>query len=382
MFDSFIQFVRQEFQSEDFIALHGPVFAGNEKKYLNECLDSTYVSSVGKFVDEFEKRVAEFVGSKYAVAAVNGTQALFLALKLAGARPETEVISQALTFIATANAISYTGAKPVFIDVDPDTLGLSPAALKKFLAGNVCLKNGKSFNRRTGREIIACLPMHTMGHPCRIDEIKAICQDYGLTLIEDAAESLGSFYQNQHTGTFGSMGVFSFNGNKIVTTGGGGMLVTDDQELARRAKHLTTTAKIPHRWEFIHDQIGYNFRLPNINAALGVAQMEVLPQFLRSKRQLARQYHDFFNKRGVTFLLEPPHAAANYWLNTIILKDQQERDAFLEYTNDRQVMTRALWRPLPLLAMYQDCQTDALEITRYMYERAVNIPSSVRKWIG
>lgn len=376
MFESTVQFIRERF-GDGFIPLHEPVFAGNEKRYLNECIDTTFVSSVGKFVDEFEQRVAAFVGSRHAVAVVNGTQALFVALKLAGAGPGAEVLTQSLSFVATANAISYTGARPVFLDVDRDTLGLSPRALQTFLKSQTCSRDGRTVNRRTGRPIAACVPMHTFGHPCRIEQILEICNTYQIPLIEDAAESLGSYYRNRHTGTFGLMGAFSFNGNKIVTTGGGGMLVTDDESLARRAKHLTTTAKLPHRWEFVHDELGYNFRLPNLNAALGVAQMEMLPAFLTRKRELASDYCQFFGALGVPFVSEPIDCASNYWLNALILKDREERDAFLAFTNDRGVMTRPLWHPLHLLPMYTDCQHDGLEQTMSLSQQVVNLPSSV-----
>lgn len=378
MFETTVQFIRERFGSEGVIPLHEPVFAGNEKRYLAECIDTTFVSSVGKFVDEFERRVAEFVGSRHAVAVVNGTQALFVALKLAGAEPETEVLTQSLSFVATANAISYTGARPVFLDVEPSTLGLSPHALEAFLEHQTCSRDGRTVNRQTGRPLAACVPMHTFGHPCRIDRIQELCNAYQIPLIEDAAESLGSFYRGRHTGTFGLMGAFSFNGNKIVTTGGGGMLVTDDETLARRAKHLTTTAKLPHRWEFIHDELGYNFRLPNLNAALGVAQMEMLPAFLSRKRELASAYCQFFGEQGGQFANEPLECESNYWLNALILEGREQRDAFLAYTNDHGVMTRPLWQPLHLLPMYSHCQHDGLEQTLDLYQRVVNLPSSVK----
>lgn len=378
MFEATIEFIRERFGSDGVIPLHEPLFAGNEKRYLNECIDTTFVSSVGQFVAEFEQRVAAFVGSRHGVAVVNGTQALFVALKLAGAGPDTEVLTQSLSFVATANAISYTGAQPVFLDVEPSTLGLCPQALETFLEHETCSRDGRTVNRQTGRPIAACVPMHTLGHPCRIDRIQELCSAHRIPLVEDAAESLGSFYQGRHTGTFGLMGAFSFNGNKIVTTGGGGMLVTDDENLARRARHLTTTAKLPHRWEFVHDELGYNFRLPNLNAALGVAQMEMLPSFLARKRDLADAYCQFFGAQGGQFVSEPAECASNYWLNALILKDREERDVFLAFSNDRGVMTRSLWQPLHLLPMYTDSQHDGLEQTLDLYQRVVNLPSSVK----
>ncbi len=378
MFESILEYIRQRFAKAGPIPLHEPCFAGEEKSYVLDCIDTTFVSSVGRYVDEFERRVADFTGSRHAVAVVNGTQALFIALRLIGARTGAEVITQSLTFVATANAISHAGARPVFVDVDLDTLGMSPQALACFLEDSAERRGGQTFNRRTGLPIVGCVPMHTLGHPCRIDEIQAICARFDIAVVEDAAESLGSFYNNQHTGTFGRLGVFSFNGNKIVTTGGGGMLVTDDPHLAQRAKHLTTTAKIAHRWEFVHDECGFNFRLPNLNAALGVAQMEQLSAFVADKRRLAEEYRADFAGLEVPFFTEPVGAKSNYWLNALLLRDENERDAFLQYSNDRQIMTRPLWRPMHQLAMYQDCQRGPLPNTEHLHARLVNIPSSVR----
>jgi len=375
-FEEIINFIK-EIYKKDFIALHEPVFIGNEKKYLNDCIDSTFVSSVGKYVNLVEEMIADYVGSKYAVATVNGTSALFVALKLAGVSQEDEVITQSLTFVATANAISYLGAKPVFLDVDLDTLGLSPKSLKKFLEDNCEIVDNKCVNKTTGKTIKACVPMHTFGHPCKIDKIKEICDKWHIELVEDAAESLGSFYKNKHTGTFGKMGVFSFNGNKIVTAGGGGVIVTDDEELAKRAKHITTTAKIPHPYEYIHDEIGYNFRMPNINAALLVAQLENLDKFLENKRELAKKYEEFFKKIGIEFINEPENAKSNYWLNAIKLENKHQRDEFLEYSNKNKVMTRPIWRLMNKLPMYENCQKDDLKNAEYLEERIVNIPSGV-----
>ncbi len=378
MFQKTIEFIQGRYQTKEFISLHEPRFIGNEKKYLEECIDSTFVSSVGKFVDQFEVEFARTVGAKYAVATVNGTAALHVSLILAGVERDDEVITQPLTFIATVNAISYIGAKPIFLDVDLETMGLSPAALKSFLEKHCVVSEDGCLNRSTGKTIKACVPMHTFGHSCQIDTIKAICNEWKIVLVEDAAESLGSYYKNKHTGTFGKIGVFSFNGNKIITSGGGGAIVTDDEFLAKRAKHITTTAKIPHKWEYVHDIVGYNYRLPNLNAALLVAQLEQLQGFLDSKRVLASEYMQFFASNNIRFIKEPQHARSNYWLNAILLDDLKQRDEFLEYTNSNGVMTRPVWQLMNKLAMFQDCQTDGSINARYLEDRIVNIPSSVR----
>ena len=373
-----INFIREIFDTQDFIPLHEPRFNGNEKKYLNACIDSTFVSSVGKFVDQFEKMFAEYVGAKYAIATMNGTAALHLALKLAGVDQQDEVITQPLTFVATANAISYCGAAPVFVDVDKDTLGLSPQALSDFLKKNAKIENGCCINTTSGKCIRACLPMHTFGHPCRIKEIAELCEQWHITMVEDAAESLGSTYKGQHTGTFGKLGVFSFNGNKIVTSGGGGVIVTNDDVLARQAKHLSTTAKVPHSYEFVHDQIGHNYRLPNINAALLVAQMEQLDGFLVAKQQLASEYKDFFAKQNIHWVEQPVNSRANYWLQAIILENAEQRDQFLKITNAQGVMTRPIWRLMNELDMFHGCQHGDLSHSKWLEQRVVNIPSSVR----
>ena len=372
-----VDFIKQTFKTNEFIPLHEPRFIGNEKKYLNDCIDSTFVSSVGKYVDTFEKEFAKTVGSKYAIATVNGTAALHISLILADVQKEDEVITQALTFIATCNAISYIGAKSIFVDVDLDTMGMSPKSLKEFLESNCELINNKCINETTKKIIKACVPMHTFGHPCRIDEIKEICDAWNITLVEDAAESLGSYYKEKHTGTFGKVGAFSFNGNKIITSGGGGVIVTDDEVLAKRAKHITTTAKIPHPYEYVHDQIAYNYRLPNLNAALLVAQLEQLDGFLKSKRELALKYKEFFSKEDITFIEELKDSKANYWLQAILLKDKNQRDEFLEFTNKNGVMTRPIWKLMNELEMFKDCQKDHLKNSKYLEERVVNIPSSV-----
>ncbi len=371
-----VDFIKTRFPGKDFIPLHEPMFHGKEKKYLVDCIDSTFVSSVGKFVDQFEEQMTHFTGAKYAVATVNGTAALHIALLLAGVESNHEVITQALTFVATGNAISYTGAKPIFLDVDKNTLGMCPKGLKGFLENNADLQNNKCYNKTTGKRISACVPMHTFGHACMIEEILDICNQYGITVVEDAAESLGTFYNDRHTGTFGQIGTFSFNGNKTITTGGGGMIVTNNDELAKLAKHLTTTAKVPHKWDYVHDRVGFNYRLPNINAALGCAQLEKLPLLLKKKRALAKAYSIFFEETGVEFLKEPKHSRSNYWLNAILLENKNDRDRFLELSNANGVMTRPVWRLMHLLPMYQDCQTDCLENSLFLTDRLVNIPSS------
>lgn len=373
-----VDFIKQTFNTQEFIPLHEPQFRGNEKKYLHNCIDSTFVSSVGKYVDTFEKEFAKTVGSKYAIATVNGTAALHISLILACVKRDDEVITQPLTFIATCNAISYIGAKPIFIDVDLDTMGLSPKSLYAFLKENCEIEDGKCLNRSTGKIIKACIPMHTFGHPCRIDEIKTLCDEWHITLVEDAAESLGSYYKEKHTGTFGSVGAFSFNGNKIITSGGGGVIVTDNEILAKRAKHITTTAKVPHKWEYVHDEIGYNYRLPNLNAALLCAQLEQLQGFLESKRSLADEYKKFFESQNIRFVQEPRDSRSNYWLNVILLDDVKQRDVFLEYTNNNGVMTRPIWTLMNKLEMFKACQCDELKNALYLEERVVNIPSSVR----
>ncbi|MCF8296738.1 MAG: LegC family aminotransferase [Saprospiraceae bacterium] len=375
---SVISFIRNLYNTEDFIPLHEPCFIGNEKKYLNECIDTTFVSSVGKFVDLFEKKISEYTGAKHAVVTVNGTEALHISLLLSNIGRNDEIITQPLTFIATANAISYMGAHPVFIDVDRETLGLSPQKLENFLSENTEIRNNFCFNKISKRYIKACVPVHTFGHPIRIDEIKIICEKYKLILIEDAAESLGSLYKGKHTGTFGKLGILSFNGNKIITTGGGGMILTDDEELAKQAKHITTQAKVPHKWEYIHDKTAYNYRMPNINAALGVAQLDNLDNFIKNKRELADIYKNFFKKTEIEFFTEPKNAFSNYWLNVIILKGKTERDKFLEYTNSNRVMTRPVWRLMNKLEMYKYCQAGNLENSEWLEDRIVNIPSSFR----
>ena len=377
MFNEFINFVRDIYGTKKNIVLHEPKFIGNEKKYLNQCIDSTYVSSVGKFVAKFEKKIANYTGVKYAVATTNGTSALHISLILAGVGQDDEVITQPLNFIASCNAISYCNAKPIFIDVDRDTMGLSPEALELFLQKNAIIKNKKCINKKTRKIIKACVPMHSYGHPCRVDEIKKILKKYHIFLIEDAAESLGSFYKKKHTGTFGDLGIISFNGNKIVTAGGGGCIITNNKILAKKAKHLTTTAKIPHRWEFKHNEIGYNYRMPNLNAALLIAQLENLNLFIRNKRELAKKYQAFFKDSELIFFKEPKNSRSNYWLNSVILKNKKKKDQFLKETNSNSIMTRPVWMLMNRLSMFKNAQSDNLKNANWLFERVVNIPSSV-----
>lgn len=379
MYENVIAFIRSVFQNEnEFIPLHAPHFGGNEKKYLLDTIDSTFVSSVGAYVNKFEEMMAAITGAKYAIATTNGTTALQLALIVAGVKPGDEVITQPVTFVATANAIAHCSAIPVFVDVDKDTMGMSPQALKAFLQAHAELKNGATYNKTTGKRIAACVPMHTFGFPCRIDEIAEICNEYNITLVEDAAESLGSSYKGKHTGTFGLLGTFSFNGNKTVTCGGGGAIVTNDEKLATHAKHLSTTAKVPHAWEFVHDEVGYNYRMPNLNAAVACAQLEQLEEILDNKRALTAIYNDYFKEAQIQFVTEIPGATANNWLNTIILNSQEDRDAFLKETNGSKVMTRPIWCLMNKLPMYSNCQHGPLGNSEWLEQRAVNIPSSYR----
>ncbi|QOP44886.1 LegC family aminotransferase [Sulfurimonas paralvinellae] len=373
-----VQFIQETYRTQEFIPLHEPRFRGNEKRYLNECIDSTFVSSVGKFVDRAEEDFTAFVGAKYAVATVNGTSALHVALLCAGVKNGDEVLTQALSFVATANAISYCGAKPIFLDVSRKSMGMSPEALENFLTQNCQIENRQCINKTTQKVIKACVPMHTFGHPCQIDTIAEICSRWHITLVEDAAESLGSYYRTKHTGTFGKLGCFSFNGNKIITAGGGGMIVTDDADLAQKAKHISTTAKVPHKWEYVHDMMGYNYRMPNLNAALLVAQLEELSEFLHNKRSLAEKYNDFFSKYDdIEFIKEPKGAQSNYWLNALAFQNKGQRDAFLECCNANNVMTRPIWQLLSELEIYRECQKDTLANSFALSETIVNIPSSV-----
>lgn len=372
-------FIHDLYGTQDFVPLAVPVFIGNEKKYLNECIDTTFVSSVGKFVDRFEEETAKYTGCKRAVVCVSGTNALHMSLMLAGVQRDDEVLTQALTFIATCNALSYIGAHPVFIDVDRDTMGLSSVAVGEWLSKNSEQKNGECYNKNTGRRVKACVPMHTFGHPVHLDELVEVLKEYNIELVEDAAESIGSLYKGKHTGTFGKVGALSFNGNKTITTGGGGMMLFNDEELGAYAKHITTQAKIPHRWEFRHDHIGYNYRMPNINAALGCAQLEHIEEYVTSKRETARAYEEFFKDiPEIEFFVDTPDTRSNYWLNVVILKDKEAQLNFLEYTNDNGVMTRPIWELMNRLPMFEKCENDGLKNTIWFADRVVNIPSSVR----
>lgn len=374
-----IDFIKSVYGNQEFTPLSVPKFIGNEKKYLEECIDTTFVSSVGKFVDRFEEDMAKYTGAKKAIVCVSGTNALHMSLMLVGVERNDEVLTQALTFIATCNALSYIGAHPVFIDVDRSTMGLSPDAMKEWLVNNSEIRNGKCYNKNSGRRIKACIPMHTFGHPVRIEELAAICEEYHIELVEDAAESIGSTYKGKHTGTFGKVGVLSFNGNKTITTGGGGMMLFQEEELASLAKHLTTQAKVPHRWEFRHNHIGYNYRMPNINAALGCAQLENLDKYIEIKRQVAAEYKEFFkNIDNIEFFVDSPDTLSNYWLNAVIMKDKEAQVEFLQQTNDNGVMTRPIWELMNRLPMFEKCENDGLKNTIWFADRVVNIPSSVR----
>lgn len=379
-YHDFISFVRREFvRPEGHIPLHEPRFLGNERKYILDALDSNFVSSVGAYVGRFEEMCSEYTGSPYAVATMNGTSALHVALLIAGVKPGEEVITQPLTFVATANAIAYTGASPAFVDISRNTLGMCPQKLEEFLHKNAEKRaDGAWYNRYTGARFAAVLPMHTFGHPVEIEKIAGICNQYKIPLVEDAAESMGSLYKNRHTGTFGLLGILSFNGNKILTTGGGGMILTADEEIALRAKHITTTGKVPHPWEFFHDVTAYNYRLINLSAALGCAQIEQIETFVAAKRRLAQKYKDFFSSwKDIQFVTEPENSRSNYWLNTLIMPSKEERDHFLQFTNEQGVMTRPAWTLMNHLPMYRNCFCGNLEVAENLAERIVNIPSSV-----
>lgn len=393
-----IDFIKSVYGNQEFTPLAVPVFAGNEKKYLNECVDTTFVSSVGKFVDRFEDEMARYTGAKRAVVCVSGTNALHMSLLLAGVKKDDEVLTQALTFIATCNALSYIGAHPVFIDVDRSTMGLSPDSLKEWLQENAEVRKNTRinelpdshnfafredelacYNKKTGRRIKTCVPMHTFGHPVRMDEIVELCNEWHIELVEDAAESIGSLYKGKHTGIFGKIGAISFNGNKTITTGGGGMMLFMDEELGAYAKYITTQAKVPHRWEFRHDHIGFNYRMPNINAALGCAQLENIEKYVASKRKIAAEYESYFKSvPDIEFFVDSPDTRSNYWLNVVILKDKDAQLEFLQQTNDNGVMTRPIWELMNRLPMFEHCQNDGLKNTIWFADRVVNIPSSVR----
>ncbi|MCU6433891.1 LegC family aminotransferase [Undibacterium sp. Jales W-56] len=377
MFDALIRFIREQYRTNEFIPLHAPVFNGREREYVTETIDSTFVSSVGAFVNRFEANMATYTGSPRAVATVNGTAALHVALRLAGVQPGELVITQPLTFVATCNAITYCMAEPLFIDVDRHTMSLSPTALDAWLGEHAQIgDDGFCRTRIEGKVIRACIPMHTFGHPAELDGLVDVCSRWRLMLIEDAAESLGSFYKGRHTGTFGGMGTLSFNGNKIITTGGGGMVLTDDV-FGERAKHLTTTAKKPHPYEFFHDEVGYNYRLPNLNAALGCAQLEQIESFVAAKRQLALRYAEQLEGSPLHFFREPEHCRSNYWLNAIICDSFEQRVALLKATNDASVMTRPIWQLMNRLPCFTHCRRGDLSNAEWLEERVVNLPSSV-----
>lgn len=364
------------------VPLHEPSFGGNEWAYVKECIDTGWVSSVGKFVDRFEQELASYTGVRHAVAVVNGTAALHVCLKLVGVEQGDEVFVPTLTFIASANAISYCGAIPHFVDSCETTLGLDPQKLDLYLKEIAELRPAGCFNKRTGRRIKAVMPMHTFGHPVDLDPLVEVCRRYQLELVEDAAESLGSFYKGRHTGNWGKVSALSFNGNKVITTGGGGAILTNDEQLGKLAKHLTTTARVPHKWSFVHDQIGYNYRLPNINAALGCAQLEQLPAFIKNKRELAEKYRAVFSEvEGVSFFTEPGFAQSNYWLNVLLLNRDyaDQRDALLEASNSLGIMTRPAWMLMHELEIYTSCpKMDSLSVAEDVERRLINIPSSAK----
>jgi aminotransferase in exopolysaccharide biosynthesis len=377
MFKPLVDFVREQYRSYDFIPLHAPVFSGNERKYIVNTIDSTFVSSVGAYVDRFEHDMATYTGSARAVGTVNGTAALHIALKLAGVEPGDLVITQPLTFVATCNAIAYCGAEPVFVDVDRQTLGLSPQALDNWLSDHTRIDNdGVCRTRVEAKRIRACLPMHTFGHPADLDGLVDVCARWNLMLVEDAAESLGSLYKGRHTGTIGRLGTLSFNGNKIMTTGGGGMILTDEI-LGSRAKHLTTTAKRPHPFEYFHDEVGYNYRMPNLNAALGCGQLEQLETFVANKRELASRYAAHFNGTDLQFVTEPENCRSNYWLNAVVCESREQRDDLLRSTNEAGVMTRPIWALMNHLPSFAHCRQGTLTQAQWFEDRVVNLPSSV-----
>ncbi|MFV1874111.1 MAG: LegC family aminotransferase [Oleiphilus sp.] len=354
MFNKIVDFVQDIYQTKEFIPLHSPTFSGNEKQYVSNTIDSTFVSSVGKYVDEFEKHIEQYTGAKKAIATVNGTAALHTALYMSGVKAGDLVVTQALTFVATCNALYHMGAEPVFVDVSKVSLGLCPIALNNYLEENAFINSaGVCEHKDTHQVVRAVVPMHTFGHPVEIDELLSICQKWNITLIEDAAESLGSFYKGQHTGTFSQYSALSFNGNKVITTGGGGMVLCQNHEDGVHTKHVTTTAKVPHPYEFFHDEPGFNYRLPNLNAALGCAQMEVLPCFLKQKRDLAQRYREFFQGSEFTFVSEPDYAQSNYWLNAVICPDVERRDLLIKETNSQGVMTRPIWKLMHRLPMFE-----------------------------
>lgn len=378
--NSVLETLQAVLPTERFLPLHEPLFRGNENKYVKECIDTGWVSSVGKFVDRFEKDLAAYTGVKRAVAVVNGTSALHICLILAGVKAGDEVLVPALTFVATANAVTYCQAVPHFVDSCYETLGLDPDKLEYYLSEIAEIRNGRCYNRKTGRRISAVVSMHTFGHPVDMDKVNAVAEKYHLKVVEDCAESIGSLYKGKHTGNFGLVSAMSFNGNKTITTGGGGAVLTNDEELGKLAKHLTTQAKMPHKWEFRHDMVGYNYRMPNINAALGCSQLEELPDFLVKKRALAEKYRKFFEgNESVDFFIEPDFAKSNYWFNALLLKPElaHMRDRLLVLLNDNNIMSRPVWNLMYTLEMYKDCPRMDCSNAEDIGRRLVNIPSSV-----
>lgn len=369
-------FVRDLYVTDEFIPLHAPTFQGNEKEYVTQTIESTFVSSVGKFVDEFESKIEAYTGTKKAVATVNGTAALHAALYMAGVRSDDLVITQALTFVATCNALHHMGAEPVFVDVSKKSLGLCPKALEAFLQENAEETEQGAIHKKTRQRFQAVVPMHTFGHPVELDELQQVCLKWNIALVEDAAESLGSFYKGQHTGTFGDFGAVSFNGNKIITTGGGGVVLCKTLESGQHTKHVTTTAKVPHPFEFYHDEAGFNYRMPNLNAALGCAQLEVLEQFISQKRELASKYQEFFAGSDYKFIVEPDYAKSNYWLNAILCPDKESRDVLLKETNSAGVMTRPIWQLMHRLPMFERALRGDLTHSEYIESHLINLPSS------
>ncbi|MEZ9218634.1 aminotransferase DegT [Vibrio cyclitrophicus ZF170] len=373
---SIVEFVRDTYRTDEFIPLHAPTFNGNEKAYVMETIDSTFVSSVGKFVDDFERKIEAYTGTAKAVATVNGTAALHAALYMADVQRGDLVITQALTFVATCNALYHMGAEPIFVDVSPVSLGLCPKAVDAFLSEHAEITEAGCIHRQTGKRIKAVVPMHTFGHPVELDELVAVCLKWNLVLVEDAAESLGSFYKGKHTGTMGDVSAISFNGNKIITTGGGGMVLCKTEELGARTKHVTTTAKVPHPYEFFHDEPGFNYRMPNLNAALGCAQMEVIEQYLEQKRQLAKCYENLFSGTDFQFVTEPDYAESNYWLNAIICPDKKSREEILAGTNSAGVMTRPIWQLMHRLPMFENAMRGDLTYSEFIEAHLINLPST------
>jgi len=379
MHTKIIKILQEVINSKEFTPLHSPIFEGNEIDYVTDCIKSNFVSSVGEYVNKFEEAISKYTGAKYAILTVNGTSALHISLLLVGVEREDEVLMPAMTFVATANAISYIGAIPHFVDINEKTLGIDSEKLDEYLSRICEMRDGECYNKNTNRRIKAIVPMHTFGHPVDIDKLNKVTKKYNLEIVEDAAESLGSFYKGVHTGNFGKISAISFNGNKIITTGGGGCILTNDEELAKKAKHITTTAKIPHPWEYEHDMIGYNYRMPALNAALGLAQIEKLPEFIKKKRKLAKIYQEAFkNMEAVEFFTEPEYAKSNYWLNAIILKENNKklRDKILKESNENGIMTRPVWKLMHHLEMFKNCPRMDLNVSESLENRIINIPST------